>query len=93
MTKHNKAMMWEGKPVFAVYAIDLDRLIFLDFACGNPKDIEVYFEDRSGYGLELKPVNPLIIEEGLRHRKNKLLLEKEKLEKQLAVLNDKLRAQ
>jgi hypothetical protein len=57
--------------------------MLLDFACGNEEDIKAYFEDRKCYGLELVLVDPLIIKPGFGSEKAGLLLEKERVERQL----------
>lgn len=81
---------WQGKTIYAVYAIHENRNQLLDFAVGEEEDIKAYFDDRKAYGLELKPVDPLIIPTGYCAERNELLLEKVKIERRLAALNRKL---
>lgn len=73
-----------------MYAIHENRNQLLDFAVGEEEDIKAYFDDRKAYGLELKPVDPLIIPTGYCAERNELLLEKVKIERRLAALNRKL---
>lgn len=90
---HNRrhaGMTYNGKPVFAVYDVQPERLQLLDFACGSAEDIEAYF-DGGSYGLELKPVDPLVIEAGYKDKKTQLLFEKAQLERQLATIDSKIK--
>lgn len=81
---------WQGKTIYAVYAVHEDRNQLLDFAVGEEVDILSYFDDRKAYGLELKPVDPIVIPPGYAAQRNELLLEKVKIERRLAALNRKL---
>ncbi len=90
MTQRSYAR-WSGKQIYAVYAQHEDRNHLLDFAIGDKKDIEAYFDDRAAYGLVLEPVNPLIIEEGYAEKRDAILEEKKKLEERLKILDLRLK--
>jgi hypothetical protein len=47
--------------IYAVYATDVERNYLLDYAIGHPDDIREVYDDRKGYGLELKEVKPVVI--------------------------------
>ena len=90
MKTNRRTGNWQGKQIYAVYSVHEDRNRLLDFAVGEEEDIRAYFDDQKAYALELKPVDPIVIEPGFCVKRNELLLEKVQIERRLAALNRKL---
>jgi hypothetical protein len=90
MKTNRRTGNWQNKQIWAVYAEHEDRRMLLDFACGEIEDIASYFDDQKAYGLNLEPVNPIIIEPGYRAKRNELLFEKAQIERRLRTLDGKL---
>jgi hypothetical protein len=77
--------------IYAVFATHEDRSnVLLDYASGNPEDIEAYFSDQKARGLELRVVDPIVIESGYENKRNDLLSERAWLEQKLSTVTARL---
>lgn len=74
----------------AVYGTDPDRHYLLGYAYGDSRDIQAYFDDRKGYGLEFETVNPVYVQEGYADEKTQILVEMEDLQRRLDELKSQL---
>jgi hypothetical protein len=86
---------WEpevNKPVMVVWANNNDRRLFLGHATGAAHDIESYYEERKGYGLELEPVEITHVESGYKAHKDNIIAKRDRLQAELDQLNLRLKS-
>jgi len=76
--------------IVAVYAKHLDNRRLLGYAKGETKDIEAYFDDDKGYGLELESVEVVNIEAGYAESRTRLLDKRKRIQAELDELNRRL---
>jgi hypothetical protein len=78
--------------VYAVYAkASGTRDDFLGYATGTEEDICGFYADQKGYGLYLKIVFPQHIPAGFADKRNALLQERAKLEKELKRIDKEIK--
>jgi hypothetical protein len=77
--------------LFLVWANDSDRRRFLGLCTGHSNDIEAYYEDKKGYGLDIESVVPTVITAGYGKRKKELIVQKQELERQLKELDNRIK--
>jgi hypothetical protein len=78
-------------PVYAVYGKHSHRDELLGYATGTEEDICGFYADQKGYGLYLKIVFPQHIPAGFADKRNALLQERTKLEKELKRIDKEIK--
>lgn len=77
-------------PVFRVEAVGSDRNHTVAYAQGAESDIRKFYKDKEGYGLELRQIKINYISYDMAHEKENLMVRKQKLEKELKQIEEKL---
>ena len=77
--------------IVSVSATQTDRNYFLGHAIGATEDIEAYFDDSKGYGLEMEPVSPVVIPAGYAAKRKGMLAKRADLERQLKEMDAQLK--
>lgn len=86
--KNRSIVDGDKQQVYAVFAKHLDRNKLLGYCYSESfDDIEAYYEDRKGYGLEVEAVHPIRIVSGYADRKKELADKRDKLQRQIDELN------
>jgi hypothetical protein len=79
------------KTIWAVRSIGESHSPIVGYAVGEKADIEAFFADRKGYGLELERVAVQHIPAGFASKRESLLRQKEAHEKEVARINAQLK--
>jgi hypothetical protein len=90
------AAEWSKEPfpndVIAVFANGDDRRYPLGYAIGASRDIAAYYKDQQQYGLDLEPIQSVIVPEGYADMRADLELRKAELESELDELNKRIQS-
>lgn len=82
----------EDDIIYAVFATHLDRESPLGYVINSKlEDVEAYFNERKGYGLTFREVWPMQIPRGFAKNKQELLDKKLKLEREIKILEEKIK--
>jgi hypothetical protein len=80
------------RPIYAVYATHVDRNYLLGYCISDERqDINAYYDEEKGYGLEVERVAPIVIPSGYAVQKKELVRQREVLKKQLEEIDRKIK--